>query len=170
MKKKSLILIAACAVLITTSSIGSAFAYFSTYERALGGYTIHLNEKIKIPEKFQDWEKKVTIKNKDESQETVYVRVKGFSAPEDILTYVHGPEWVDGGDGWYYYQYPLKPNEESTEIDVRIEHHPVNPAKPEAFDVSVLYEATKAKFKEDGTPYADWSEVLAVTTEIGGDN
>ena len=45
MKNKKLILTAAaaCSALILASSIAPAFAYVSTYERALGGYTIHLD-------------------------------------------------------------------------------------------------------------------------------
>jgi hypothetical protein len=45
MKKQRLILTAAAvsATLIIASSIGSAFAYFSTYERALGGFTLEKN-------------------------------------------------------------------------------------------------------------------------------
>ena len=61
MKKKSLILTAACAALIMTASIGSAFAYFSTYERAMGGYAIHLGHYEEIPEEFLDVEPKPPV-------------------------------------------------------------------------------------------------------------
>ncbi|MBR6909289.1 MAG: hypothetical protein IKN35_03260, partial [Lachnospiraceae bacterium] len=98
MKKKSLILTAACAALIMTASIGSAFAYFSTYERAMGGYVIHLGHYEEIPEEFEDWTKKVVIKNRADSLDDVYVRVKAFAGSTVNLQYIGDARWTPASD------------------------------------------------------------------------
>ncbi len=174
MKNKKLILTAAaaCSTLILASSIAPAFAYFSTYERALGGYTIHLDDYEEIPhETFDNWTKHVTVKNKDNSNESVYVRVTAFSGKQAPLQYSAGPEWTPGAGGYYYYGKILKPGEETTQIDVMIKDFPKG-IDPESFNVVVVYECTPVRYDEAGNPKpADWTEQYQVlyTTE-GGDN
>ncbi|MBQ8137991.1 MAG: hypothetical protein IJ195_00890 [Lachnospiraceae bacterium] len=168
MKKKSLILTAACAALIMTASIGSAFAYFSTYEKAMGGYVIHLGHYEEIPEEFQDWTKKVVIKNRADSLDDVYVRVKAFAGSTVNLQYIGDARWTPASDGFYYYSDSIKPGESTAEIDVKISNIPAG-VDPQSFNVVVIYEATKVKYRADGTAYADWSELLDVTYEEEGD-
>jgi hypothetical protein len=171
MKKKSLILTAAavCSSLILAGSIGSAFAYFSTYERALGGYAIHLDDYEEITEDFHDWTKNVRIKNKDNSTEHVFVRVKAFAGKQAPLVYSAGPEWSPAADGYYYYAKPLAPGEETTQIDVKITDIPIS-IDPQSFNVVVVYECAPARYHEDGTAYADWDQEYEVTYFEGGDN
>ncbi|MCR4617169.1 MAG: hypothetical protein K5669_03150 [Lachnospiraceae bacterium] len=168
MKKKSLILVAACAALILTSSIGTAFAYFSTYEKALGGYVIHLGDYEEITEDFNDWTKKVVITSKSDSLDDVYIRIKAFSGSTVNLQYVGDSKWSPAADGYYYYSDSLKAGESTTEIDVKITNIPEG-VDPKSFNVVVIYEATKVKYKADGTPYADWNDVLDVTYKEEGD-
>ncbi len=168
MKKKSLILIAACAVLILTASIGSAFAYFSTYEKALGGYVLHLGDYIEWTEDFQDWTKHVQITSRADSEEDVYVRVIAYGGSVN-LQYSGDSRWTPGADGYYYYSDILKPGESTSFIDVKISNIPMD-VEPESFNVIVYYEATPVRYQPDGTPYADWNELLDVTYVTGGDN
>ena len=88
MKKKKILLTAACAVLILSATIGSAVAYFSTYEKALGGYVLHLDDYEEYTEEFQDWTKKVVITSKKDSKEDVYVRVRAYAGTQVKLQYI----------------------------------------------------------------------------------
>ena len=169
MKKKSLILVAACAVLILTASIGSAFAYFSTYEKALGGYIIHLDGYQEWTEEFQDWTKKVQITSRQDSKEDVCVRVTAYAGSLVTLQYSGDSKWSPAADGYYYYSDILKPGESTSEIDVHISNIPMS-VDPQSFNVVVVYEACAVKYHSDGTPYADWNQLLDVTYVTGGDN
>ena len=171
MKNKKLILTAAaaCSALILASSIAPAFAYFSTYERALGGYTIHLGDYEEITEDYDNWVKHVQIKNKDNSTEYVYVRFTAFSGSQTPLQYSAGPEWTPGGDGYYYYATPLAPGESTSNIDVMINGFPKG-IDPMSFNVVVYYECAPVRYHEDGTPYADWTQEYEVEYFEGGEN
>jgi hypothetical protein len=171
MKKQRLILTAAAvsATLIIASSIGSAFAYFSTYERALGGYVVHLGDYEEITEDFQDWTKKVVVTNKTNSTESVFVRVKAFAGQSVDLIYSADADWTPGADGYYYYGKVLAPGETSSQIDVKIANIPQT-VDPKSFNVVVVYEAAPAKYQPDGTAIPDWDQKFDVTYEQGGDN
>ena len=171
MKKKGIILTAAavCSALIIASSIGSAFAYFSTYERALGGYVVHLGDYEEITEEFKDWTKNVVVTNKANSTESVFVRVKGFAADNVTLVYSANGDWTPGADGYYYYSKLLAPGESSSQIDVSINHIPLD-KDAKSFNVVVVYEAAPAKYQPDGTAIPDWEQKYDVTLEQGGDN
>ncbi len=169
MKKKKILLTAACAVLILSATIGSAVAYFSTYEKALGGYVLHLDDYEEYTEEFQDWTKKVVITSKKDSKEDVYVRVRAYAGTQVKLQYIADDSWTPAADGFYYYSGILKPGESSSEIDVKISNIPTG-VDLQSFNVVVVYEATPVRYHADGSPYADWSEVLDVTYVTGGDN
>ena len=169
MKKKGLLLTAACAALVLTASIGSAFAYFSTYEKALGGYEIHLGDYEEITEDFSDWTKKVVVTSRQDSKDDVYVRIKAFAGSQVALQYSGDTRWSPAADGYYYYSDVLKPGESTSEIDVLINNIPQG-VDPDSFNVVVVYEATAVRYNADGTPYADWTQTLDVTYVTGGDN
>lgn len=175
MKNKKIFLTAAaaCSALILASSIAPAFAYFSTYERALGGYTIHLDDYEEHWEDVKDWTKHVKIKNQDKSNEHVYVRVRAIAGEEVMKTLVYsaGDKWNVGADGYYYYSDPLAPGEETTQIDVKINSIPIT-VDPESFNVVVVYECCPVRYDEAGNPKpANWDEEYQVLRkEVGGDN
>lgn len=114
MKKKHIILLALTIALIFATSINGVMAYFTTYARAEGGYTIHLSgssssspddtEPPKSPEdknrhgsgndngtemweEFSAWTKHVTVVN-DQNNQPVYVRIKAFSGSMYQLTFL----------------------------------------------------------------------------------
>ena len=75
MMKKIRYAIAALAVAaIMTAGLGQAWAYFTTYAAAEGGYTINLGDRTEITEGFSDWTKRVTVTN-EAGAAPVYVRV-----------------------------------------------------------------------------------------------
>ena len=61
MKKKNVILALLAAGLVLTSSVGSAWAYFTTYVEAQGGVTISLGDETDVEETFSSWTKHVSI-------------------------------------------------------------------------------------------------------------
>ncbi|MEY8517084.1 hypothetical protein AALC25_09180 [Lachnospiraceae bacterium 29-84] len=165
MKKKSIFLAAAAAVLVSASTVGSAWAYFTTYAEAAGGYTISLGDETQVKEEFSDWTKHVTITS-EEGSEPVYVRAKAFSGSEYKLIYSDkSGKWSPGDDGYYYYSDILNGGESTEELLVKIENIPEDAAN---FDVVVVYESTPVKYEEDGTPYADWNGKVDSHTVEGG--
>lgn len=161
-----LMLLAAVMVLMT-AGIGSAWAYFTTYASAKGGYTIQLGDQTQIQEDFSDWTKHVSITSQEDSQ-AVYVRVKAFCGSAYELTYSDGTgTWNPGDDGYYYYSETLKGGETTPVLDVHIGNIPEGEA-PESFNVAVVYETTPVQYEKDGTPYADWSMKLETGDAEGG--
>ena len=39
----------------------------------------------------------------------------------------------------------------------------------DSFNAVVIQECTQVLYKDDGTPYADWSKIIDTTTDIGGE-
>ena len=52
---------------VMTAGIGQAWAYFTTYAQAEGGYPIHLGGRTDITEEFSDWTKHVAVTTDPES-------------------------------------------------------------------------------------------------------
>ena len=83
MKKRTLLLAVLAVILVMSSSIGSAVAYFTTYAKARGGYVIHLGGKTEITEEWLQGEKVVRITNvpaseNDKGKYPVFVRARAF--------------------------------------------------------------------------------------------
>ena len=170
MKRTSKILFLLAAVLVLGSAVGgSAWAYFTTYASAKGGYTIALGERTEIQEEFSNWTKHVTITSEADSQ-SVYVRVKAFCGSSYQLVYSDGTgKWTPGDDGWYYYS-DIVPGGGSTDtLDIRIENVPADVKDPASFNVAGVYETTPVQYQADGTPYADWNLKLQTSSVEGGD-
>lgn len=166
-KKTALAAVMAGAValgMISAVSAGSAAAYFTTYATARGGHTIHLGNRTQIREEFSRWTKHVSLRNTGEKE--AYVRVKVFAGREYDLTYSGSEKWSAGEDGYWYYEELLPVGEETEILDVGIELPVItdeagnNVAYTEDFNVVVIQECTAVRYKEDGTPYADWDAVL----------
>ncbi len=168
MKKKIIFLTAACALLILTASAGTAFAYFSTYEKALGGYTLHLGDYEEYTEEFKDWTKRLVVTNKESSYENVFVRAKAFAGSEVSLKYIADESWTPASDGYYYYNGYLKPGQSTSELQVKITGIPQG-VDAKSFNVILIYESCSAKYTADGTPYADWTEKVQATYVNGGE-
>ena len=114
MKKRIIAILAAGAlslVLACGAGIGRAYAYFTSYVEARGMHPIHLGDWTEINEEYTHWHKDITLKNKDDSYDAVYVRAKVFVAAEYSLKFTKGSYWK-GPDEWkapneyeyFYYQ------------------------------------------------------------------
>ncbi len=172
MKKNYKFLAVLAVVLVLGSSIGSAWAYFTTYTSAKGGYVMKLGDETEIGEKFSEWTKHVSITS-DENSEPVYIRAKAFCGSQYTLVYSSANnKWTEGEDGYYYYSDIVYGGQATEELLVKIENVPEG-EDADSFDVVVIYETTPVLYHEDGTPYADWSLVLtdraAAATAEGGE-
>ncbi len=168
MKYKNIFLAAAAGMLILSAGAGSAWAYFTTYTEAAGGYAIQLGSQSEVTETLDSWTKHVTVTN-DASSGPVYVRAKAFSGGSYPLTYSDSDNrWTLGEEGYYYYSEILLAGEASGPLDIHIDGVPQKVKDGENFNVVVVYESTPVCYREDGTPYADWSMILDNGTTEGG--
>ena len=168
-RKKIGILIAVLAALVLSASIGTTMAYFTTYTRAVGGQKLHLGYSTTVTESFSEKAKHVVVSNDETSASAVFVRVKGFSAQALTYNSNQDPHWaatapegsITNGEGYWYYLLPVDPGKSTSQIDISITF-PGTPKEDDSFNMIVIYESTPVKYKEDGTPYADWTTVLEV--------
>lgn len=167
MKKRSIVIAVLAVVLVLGGNIGSALAYFTTYAKASGGYTIHLGAQTEIEERVSNWTKHVTVTVEDGS-EPVYVRVKAFAGSQYALTYSdENGNWTLGDDGYYYYALPVSGGGSTEELLIQIGNVPEEDV--DSFHVAVVYETTPVLYDSNGAPYGDWTVTLdSGTTEGGG--
>lgn len=122
---RTALLTATAVMLVLSAVMGSAWAYFTTYARAKGGYPVILGHEENEKEAVRDWEKELSITITKDSV-PVYVRARAFCADYDLtyrgeqgeevekkkivyegLTGSAKETWVEKGDGWVYCTVPL---------------------------------------------------------------
>ena len=165
MKRKSIFVAAFAAVMAAATSVGSAWAYFTTYAEAQGGYTISLGDETRVEEEFSDWTKHIAITSA-EGSEPAYIRVKAFSGSQYTFVYSDSAgKWEPGEDGYYYYADIVEGGQTTEPLDVRIEDIPED---AQEFNVVVVHESTPVQYDGDGEPYADWNIKLDSGEVEGG--
>ena len=167
MKRSTLLMAALAVVLVLGVSLGTATAYFTTYARAQGGYTIELGEQTEIYERFSQWTKHVIVTS-EEGSEPVFVRVRAFWGETYDVVYDGGDSWTEGSDGFWYCRDILKGGEDTPELDIHIVNVPSDVEVGDGFNIVVVYETTPVLYDADGAPYADWSMTLDTGTTGGG--
>lgn len=155
-------LVLSAAVMIAGAGVGKAWAYFTTYTEAAGGYTVHLGDRTEITEEFTNWTKHVVITSEEDS-EPVYIRIRAFCGSRYTLQY-SGEGWSQGADGYYYYGNAVSGGASTASLDLKINNIPEDPEELERFNVVVIYESAPVRYHEDGTPFGvhetDWSILL----------
>ena len=86
MNKRKWLLALLALVMILTAAIQPAMAYFTTYTRAKGGYTVYRDATTTIDEQYEDWVKYVTITSVD--GEPVFVRARAYTGSEVLKVYI----------------------------------------------------------------------------------
>ncbi len=164
MKNRYKIIIAGLVlVLVMSAGIGSAWAYFTTFDEAAGNIQISI-EPPRIDEEYTEGAKHVVITNNPDSSVYVWVRARAFVG-EEYKKYVGTPSgegWSNEGD-WSYYGTPLAPGAKTGTLDITVTGIPVTPeSKGETVNVAVVYECIPAAFDEEGNPIAataaDWEK------------
>lgn len=169
MKKKNIVLMLLAVGMLLTTGIGHSWAYFTTYTRAQGGYSIHLGDRTEVQEDFSAWTKHVSITNSADSQ-PVYIRARAFCGSSYELVYSsESGKWIyNNEDGYYYYQEIVRGGESTDELLVKITNVPEEITDPASFHVVVVYESTPVRYDEAGNPGADWNVILDSGSSEGG--
>ena len=175
-------------MLVLSAVMGSAWAYFTTYARAKGGYPIVLGHEEHDDEKFKNWEKTLSITVSKDSR-PVYLRARAFGSDEYplLLSDAEIPDaatdneqlphenWKLGADGeWWYYTKLINPadadadesNEDGTAtakpLYVKIKDVPADATEGamegDEFNVIIVYEATEVQYDKDGNELP-WDQV-----------
>lgn len=157
--KKTLGLAAAAVVLTGSLTVGSVYAYFTTYSEAKGSVVFEMGTtKTEPHEEVVEGRKIVSIENTGDYD--CYIRVKAYAGDGYTLTYADGGsgKWSDGGDGYWYYSDILAVGSVSEKVHVNIPKELLEAVDDEkALNVIVIQECTPVQYDEDGNPYADWN-------------
>lgn len=153
LSKKALCLAAAGLVLVGGASVGSAYAYFTTYTEASGGVVFEMGAtKTEIHEEVKDGMKIVSIENTGDY--ACYVRVTAFAGSEYTLTYKDGGsrKWTNGGDGyWWYYSDLVQPGETTGTLNIKIPADLFNDLTDEKdLNVIVVQECAPEAYDDNG--------------------
>ena len=174
MKKKTAYLAALSLALVMSTSLGTAWSYFTTNDSASGGYTLDLGNVTQIGEDPVTGGAKHVYVDNNEDSGPVYVRIRAFAGSDvqDTLLY-EGTNWAPGGDGYWYYSEILQPGERTEQLDIVIpkltaEVDPDAAEPPQSFNVAVVSESTPVQYDEAGTAYADWNIILDTGSGEGG--
>lgn len=186
MKKRDIAVRIAAAAAVTgmvlTAATGSAWAYFTTYTSATGGYAIDLSNETQIEETYSEHTKHVTVTN--EGTQPVYVRARAFSGSQCTLAYSSSDgKWQAGNDGYYYYSEPVAgsvTSEDGTVVPGRTSEllvqitFPTEVKEGDECNVVVIYESIPVQYDTDGNVLApqaaDWSVELVTGKTEGGSN
>jgi hypothetical protein len=72
----------------------------------------------------------------------MFIRVSATGGSEFPLD-VSGAGWIDGGDGYWYYNTSIGPGEETAPLDVKINNVPSSGLPDDfSFDVTVKYQGS----------------------------
>ena len=176
MKLNRKILATAAIVLPLYVGAGSALAYFTDSVSSAGGYAVEVGApNTDIEEGFVGWTKDVRVTNNGDVP--VYVRVKAFKGSQYSLSY-SGEKWIDGKDGYYYYDAILKKGDRTEpSLKIKIDGVPQNAIdkNKDAFNVVVVYERAPVKYDKttgDPLPWSSeeiWKNVIEEQKEFPSD-
>lgn len=162
--KKALCLAAAGLVLAGGASVGSAYAYFTTYAEATGGRTFELGKTgTEIEEQVKDGMKIVSVKNIGDYG--CYVRLTAFAGSGYKLVYADGGsgKWTDGGDGYWYYSELLEPGKSTETMNVKIPAELLKDAEDTDLNVIVVQECAPESYNDAGELLPNGPERFAKT-------
>ena len=152
-KRKAAALGMLALMLLAGASLEESQSYFTAYVEAEGRKSVELGTRTEIREEYEEGEKIVRIKNTGKTG--CFVRVKAFAGSLVGLSY-SGESWEEGEGGWWYYQKPLFPEEETAPLRIALKIPEKEEGLPEVLEVVVVEEHTPLQY-QDGEPYGDWS-------------
>ena len=165
-KHRKLLITALSLILCMSVSVGLAFAYFTDYENARGGAILHLKGQTEITEKVDEAGKTISIQNVDEPDMVVRVMIIADEAHLGDVTL--GSGWVDGGDGWYYYNKILKGSKDGKGESTSDLEAKINVSGDEVvtdFDVVVVHEAERVVYDGDKVAIPDGWSITSISAE-----
>ncbi len=149
-KNKPLIITVIAAVMIFSASAGFSIAYFSDYTQATGDAAMHLSGQTELTEYFADNSKTISVTNTSKEPVDMVVRIK--IAGPSTFTYTYDQKiphhWVEGSDGWWYYDRVVPQGKSSSDLKVTWEIPKDN--KNENYDIAVLHDSFVVKIDKEG--------------------
>ena len=136
-------------VLSLSVTVGATLAYFSDYEEASGGATLHLGGQTELKEGSDVNQKDIQIKNTGKTYMLVRVGIYG---PDNMEMPKAGGDWFKGDDGFYYFGRALAPGEETAKgLLVAELKTSWKGEKPEYdYEVTVVHEGCQVLYDNDG--------------------
>ncbi len=184
MKKRSYLLILMAAVLMVCILVQPALAYFTDRTHADGSILVNFGTTTELNESVTGFSKTITIGNTGEvgKAESVWVRARAYAGSTYTLEVTLGDGWVDGNDGWYYYNTPLVPGASETppvagsvttglqvEITDGIPDAAAEDHMYAQINVAVVYETASVHYDEQGNILdANWNIILDNGTSAPG--
>lgn len=158
MKRTDLLAVGLTATLALGATLQPALAYLTGSSTVGGSVPVEpLKMTTIITEPVDGLTKSITV-SRQEGSTPVWTRVLIVKGETFGIEPNPGTGWSQGDDGWWYYDGVLdEDNPSTTPLDVTITDVPEGTLDGEYFDVVVIYECTPVLYKDDGTPYADWS-------------
>ena len=136
-------------VLSLSVTVGATLAYFSDYEEASGGATLHLGGQTELREGSDVNQKDIQIKNTGKTYMLVRVGIYG---PDNMTMPTAGGDWFKGDDGFYYFGRALAPGEETAAgLLVAKLQESWQGEKPEYdYEVTVVHEGSQVLYNNKG--------------------
>ena len=97
------------------------------------------------------------IKNTRNENTEYYLRLKVFATEQCIRTYGGSNKWTPGADGYFYYSDILRDGESTEEFNTKFDIDDLLYEFEQNFNIIIVAECVEVQYREDGTPYADWS-------------
>ena len=171
MKKLNLFLSGLLLVMIISTGIGTAMAYFTDTTSAAGGRTVSVEYHATPDETIENNLKAITI-TADENSGLIYVRAKVYSVHDITYTSRTDKRWAQVADKdtrelWWVYKEPLEAGQSTGPLIAEI-HFPEG-EEGDSTNVIVITEYTPAQYDDDGNllPYDQVDFNLPVE---GGEN
>ena len=130
-------------------------AYFSDRDEAKGSNSIKLGQTVTITEEVDsEGNKDVTLNNTGDTP--VVVRVAVF-ANAAYIEEPAGENWVNGGDGYYYYKKVLAPGESTSVLEVNLKKENIPNYH---FEIVIIEEAERVTYNGDSVARPDgWAYI-----------
>lgn len=158
MKKRILYLVAAVTIILGTTAVKPAVAYFTDTKSTEGRFEVKIGDgKPEIEEDVSEMTKRVTVKNTGDYD--IFVRIKAIYPSEMCtISYIPTEGWENRNDGYFYYNKPLAPGEatpEASPLTIKVER--ISGTEGD-FNVIILQEATKVLYDENGNQIYQWQK------------
>lgn len=151
MFKNKLIPMVIALVLCLSASVGFTLAYFSDYEEAAGGATLHLGGRTELYEGEEADAKQIVIKNTGKTNMIVRVAIFGDEYMQSLDFNGHVDDWYKPeNEEFYYYKHILKPDDSTPKITAAVKTSWEGAEEPPFdFEVTVLHEGAQAIYDGD---------------------
>lgn len=154
MKKKQIVLAVLAVVLVLSSSVGIALAYFTDTDADIGEMPVAIDNRTDIKETVEGNIKTIQIQNTGDGP--VFVRFKVIATPGVGVDPNGGENWSkeapEGTDSSYlYYNVEVPAGGQTDELTVTITF-PTDGKKGDEVNVTVLYESVPAIYLTNGNP------------------